>query len=302
MVCEQLGEYLEGSKIGPLVFVLEEIQHFASPTDQSLLYTLFEASVANLPVLVLGTTLRYDIISMFEKRVKSRFSQLCIQVPPPTDFAQWLGLLQEALLNPAAGVNSVYNKSVIAALQDKELLVKLESQFLQDRSLHPVLIRLNAVIPASVDRFRLYPDTVISALSDGLGDEVQDRLSGFSLPMLVVLVCVYRLRMKSTASARCMNTHLTFEAVWREYGELLVLIGNMAGQMALTLNRELLLLAWTGLSEMGILRRLSNSTGDTWCDPTIDRMTLEMPLGDLAGRLKDNPSCPEYLVKLAALD
>jgi hypothetical protein len=295
---------LEGSKVGPLVFVLEEIQHFASPTEQSLLYTLFEASVSGLPVLVLGTTLRYDIISMFEKRVKSRFSQLCIQVPPPADFGQWLGLLQEALLNPAAGVHSVYNRSVMAALQDKELLGRLEGHFLQDRSLHPVLLRLSCIVPASLDRFRLDPAVVSAALSGGVDDEVRVRLAGFSLPMLVVLVCVYRLRMKSAASARCMTTHLTFEGVWREYGELLVLRGSMAGQMALTLNRELLLLAWTGLTEAGILRRLSSNgpAADTWCDPTIDRVTLGVPLGDLVGRLKDTPGCPEYLVRLASFD
>ncbi|KAK4884660.1 hypothetical protein RN001_000931 [Aquatica leii] len=58
-----------------VIFILEEFDLFCSHHNQTLLYNLFDVSQsAQTPICVFGVTCRLDIIELFEKRVKSRFS------------------------------------------------------------------------------------------------------------------------------------------------------------------------------------------------------------------------------------
>jgi len=69
----------------PLVFVLDDFEKFACHPQQSLLYSLFE--LCNLErILIVGLTMRTDVVELLEKRVKSRFSQTIIYVQPAPSF------------------------------------------------------------------------------------------------------------------------------------------------------------------------------------------------------------------------
>ncbi|KAF5278043.1 hypothetical protein FQR65_LT15815 [Abscondita terminalis] len=66
-----------------VIFILDEFDLFCSHHNQTLLYNLFDVSQsAQTPICVFGVTCRLDIIELFEKRVKSRFSHRQILLFP----------------------------------------------------------------------------------------------------------------------------------------------------------------------------------------------------------------------------
>lgn len=63
------------TKSKSVIFILEEFDLFCGHLNQTLIYNLFDvAQSAQAPICVIGTTRRYDVIELLEKRVKSRFS------------------------------------------------------------------------------------------------------------------------------------------------------------------------------------------------------------------------------------
>lgn len=85
---EVLDGLARGDKVA--VFVLDEFDLFAG-SKQTLLYNLLDALlVSGVRAVVLGTSVRHDVVEMLEKRVKSRFSHRKLDVQPPAS-AQGLG-------------------------------------------------------------------------------------------------------------------------------------------------------------------------------------------------------------------
>lgn len=278
-----------------MIFVLEDIHDFGGLGDQSLLYTVFEASISKLPILVLGTTSRYDIVSTFEKRVKSRFSQHCILIKPPESFDQWMKLLEKALSIEDISYTA-YNKSVHDTLKQKTIQKLLKDQFAVSSAIHPILLRLADVIPADPKSFKLTSRNLLAALDED--GEIEENLAYFSLPMLIIIVCIHRIRLKTMENPKGGNSILSFESVWKEYGEVKVVAGqSVAGQMSLSFSRELLLMAWTSLMNAGFLKPICMESGP---DPSLSRVNLQIPLGDIVGKLTAS-DCPSYLVQLASL-
>ncbi|CCD26933.1 origin recognition complex subunit 4 NDAI_0J00410 [Naumovozyma dairenensis CBS 421] len=65
-----------------VVFIFDEIDTFAGPVRQTLLYNLFDmVEHARVPVCIFGSTTKLNILEYLEKRVKSRFSQRIIYMP-----------------------------------------------------------------------------------------------------------------------------------------------------------------------------------------------------------------------------
>lgn len=62
-----------------IIFVIDEIEKYTDTPRQMLLYNLFELTQnPKVPICVLGVTTKVNIRDMFEKRVRSRFSQRII--------------------------------------------------------------------------------------------------------------------------------------------------------------------------------------------------------------------------------
>lgn len=126
---EQIGSFDEAEEIiinrfqsqkHQIIFLLlEEFDLFATLQrgKQSFLYFLFDMlHHPKIKLGIFGITNRLDCISLLEKRVISRFSQIQIRFYPPDDFVQFLLFIQHRLL--------IQKKSIIKYKLDKEKVKK----------------------------------------------------------------------------------------------------------------------------------------------------------------------------------
>ena len=81
------------------------MERFAAHPQQNLLYCLFELALS-LPVYVIGTSCRIDVLELLEKRVKSRFSQNIVYLPLPENFDEFIARIRANLLINPNDLNS----------------------------------------------------------------------------------------------------------------------------------------------------------------------------------------------------
>lgn len=81
-----------------VIFIFDEIDTFAGPVRQTLLYNLFDmVEHARVPVCIFGCTTKLNILEYLEKRVKSRFSQRIIYMPQIESLRQYSETIGELL-------------------------------------------------------------------------------------------------------------------------------------------------------------------------------------------------------------
>ncbi|EDO15677.1 hypothetical protein Kpol_1008p15 [Vanderwaltozyma polyspora DSM 70294] len=81
-----------------VVFIFDEIDTFAGPVRQTLLYNLFDmVEHSRVPVCIFGCTTKLNILEYFEKRVKSRFSQRILYMPQIESLQQFTDTTEELL-------------------------------------------------------------------------------------------------------------------------------------------------------------------------------------------------------------
>ncbi|SCV06218.1 LANO_0H24696g1_1 [Lachancea nothofagi CBS 11611] len=81
-----------------VVFIFDEIDTFAGPLRQTLLYNLFDmVEHARVPVCILGCTTKMNVVEHLEKRVNSRFSQRVIYMPVVKTLKSFLRAVEEQL-------------------------------------------------------------------------------------------------------------------------------------------------------------------------------------------------------------
>ncbi|AMD20384.1 HDL360Cp [Eremothecium sinecaudum] len=105
-----------------VIFIFDEIDKFAGPVRQTLLYNLFDmVEHARVPVCILGCTTKLNVLEFLEKRVKSRFSQRLIYLPQIAAFDEFQqetkSLLSANLDTPNA---SLWNTKVEAQIKDQD--------------------------------------------------------------------------------------------------------------------------------------------------------------------------------------
>ncbi|PHH60010.1 hypothetical protein CDD81_2214 [Ophiocordyceps australis] len=82
-----------------IVFMIDEMDLFASHARQTLLYNLFDiAQSRKAPIAVLGCTTRLDVVERLEKRVKSRFSHRCIYLSLPRSLPAYWKVCRQGLV------------------------------------------------------------------------------------------------------------------------------------------------------------------------------------------------------------
>lgn len=91
-----------------VIFILEHFDRFCAHHNQTLLYNLFDiAQSAQAPICVLGLTCRFDVLELFEKRVKSRFSHRQIFLFPGDEkFADRIVVMKDLLMLPTNSVST----------------------------------------------------------------------------------------------------------------------------------------------------------------------------------------------------
>lgn len=111
-----------------VIFIFDEIDTFAGPVRQTLLYNLFDmVEHARVPVCILGCTTKLNILEFLEKRVRSRFSQRIIVVPQAKSLKEFTCAFKTLLkveMDNAAAFN--WNKKIDALLDnDRSVLSTL---------------------------------------------------------------------------------------------------------------------------------------------------------------------------------
>ena len=86
----------------PVVFILHDFELFAQRPKQVLLYSLFDLlQTEDAQMAVVGLTTRVDAADLLEKRVRSRFSQRLLLVPPLVTTDDCAALIRHTLALPA---------------------------------------------------------------------------------------------------------------------------------------------------------------------------------------------------------
>ncbi|SCV02125.1 LAMI_0G16116g1_1 [Lachancea mirantina] len=123
-----------------IIFIFDEIDAFAGPMRQTLLYNLFDmVEQAQVPVCILGCTTKLTVVENLEKRVKSRFSQRIIFVPQITTLPEFIDNFRDEILlqEKHSATAATWNQAVQALLstETSRLCSMLRSNFETFRSL-----------------------------------------------------------------------------------------------------------------------------------------------------------------------
>ncbi|CAJ2514161.1 Uu.00g022800.m01.CDS01 [Anthostomella pinea] len=88
----------EGVTSKAVIFVIDEIDLFATHARQTLLYNLFDiAQAKKAPIAVLGLTTRIEVVESLEKRVKSRFSHRYVYMSLPKTLPAYWDVCKQGL-------------------------------------------------------------------------------------------------------------------------------------------------------------------------------------------------------------
>lgn len=137
-----------------VIFVLDEFDLFCFHHNQTLLYNLYDVSQsAQTPICVFGVTCRLDVIELFEKRVKSRFSHRQIFLFPGncedvTYLDQRLNVIKKLLILEDKDCKCAFlkewNKAVASIINNKkfkQLMQNLLDIDASDQTIKNVLVR-----------------------------------------------------------------------------------------------------------------------------------------------------------------
>ncbi|CCH63024.1 hypothetical protein TBLA_0J00240 [Henningerozyma blattae CBS 6284] len=109
-----------------VIFIFDEIDTFAGPVRQTLLYNLFDmVEHARIPVCIFGCTTKLNFLDYLEKRVKSRFSQRIINIPQIKTLKEFSETIKESLIVPDSESNAKdrqyttqWNETITNIIQD----------------------------------------------------------------------------------------------------------------------------------------------------------------------------------------
>lgn len=213
-----------------IIFVIDEIEKYTDTPKQMLLYNLFELTQnPKVPICVVGVTAKVNIRDLFEKRVRSRFSQRIITTQLPAN-------LEEFWLNASATLkidnnrldkfrNGIYPKKwndIIDELYTKPsglrnamyqcfFTTKSIGQFKRTCMLPISKIGADMPFPKGED-FEIYPRSIVN------GTEAK------------IMACSRHELMMVVAAARYVNrseiSHVNFNLAYNEY-ELMIKAYNV---------------------------------------------------------------------------
>lgn len=150
-----LGAFKDATKhkLSPIIMVLEEFDLFTQHKNQTLLYNLFDITQASkAPLTVVGVTRRLDVMELFEKRVKSRFShrQLYINNTCKFDhyhhfFIKYLtvdqhteNLTKKSIQNWNKHVEELCSDDTVVSLLKTQFNISKEPEFLKHLLILPI--------------------------------------------------------------------------------------------------------------------------------------------------------------------
>lgn len=202
-----------------VLFLFDEIDAFAGPVRQTLLYNLFDmVEHARVPVCIFGCTTKLNILEFLEKRVRSRFSQRIVYMPQIGSREQLLQNIKY-LLQIHSGTDLKYkeqwNEAVEAALENESTglyeLVKVN-----DENYRSIPMLRNSLLPMIGTSSNL--DQLMHNLNSGeaslrytqslLKNNLRDRTLSLSDLELAILISACRVAVKTKDES--VNFNLTY--------------------------------------------------------------------------------------------
>lgn len=202
-----------------VIFIFDEIDTFAGPVRQSLLYNLFDmVEHARVPVCIVGCTTKLNILEFLEKRVKSRFSQRIIYMPQVENleqFVQVAGELLELDRPSAYKYGQRWNQKIQAALSsdNSELYRMVKLNYETFRSIPHFRNSIIPLIHGAEDFESLCHlidtcEPIKEYMDNQLGSSFTALIGSLSDLELAILICAARTALKTKDET--MNFNLTY--------------------------------------------------------------------------------------------
>jgi origin recognition complex subunit 4 len=205
----ELSETQDDRAANAVVFILDEIDLFASHPRQTLLYNLFDVAQARkAPVAVIGVTTKVDVVESLEKRVKSRFSHRYVHLAQPRHLNDFWSICKASLQLTHAELTfdeqimlqiggfallESWNASVEALGQDEAFKAHLQDIYTRTKSVSEFQISaMSAVYNARSNRLEL-PASAFTRSSLAAADSKLSLLSHLTELDLSLLIAAARL-------------------------------------------------------------------------------------------------------------
>ncbi|EJS41230.1 orc4p [Saccharomyces arboricola H-6] len=238
------GDDADGSRTTKItvVFIFDEIDTFAGPVRQTLLYNLFDmVEHARVPVCIFGCTTKLNILEYLEKRVKSRFSQRVIHMPQIQSLEDMIDGVRDLLVIHSEVSSRVveWNNTLEKELSNprSNLNKHIRMNFETFRAL-PVL--KNSIIPL-VAKSKNF-DSLCSAIKscsfldlynkNQLSNSLTGRLQSLSDLELAILVSAARVAL------RAKDGSFNFNLAYAEYEKMIKAINSRIPTVAPSVNLE----------------------------------------------------------------
>lgn len=207
-----------------IIFVLEDLEKFAAHPQQNLLYSLFELALS-LPVFVIGTSCRIDVLELLEKRVKSRFSQNLVYLPLPESIESFMERIKKNLIiknSNSIDIQSdsidVYNNSIhefISTNSSFSSLCQFHFDFTKD--VRPIFRQLSLSFSSINQSSPFYWNTFSDLFDKTIGPNrpeltLNPLLTETTIVELMITVAMCRL------AAKYPSTPVTFDIMAEELG------------------------------------------------------------------------------------
>ncbi|CAI4795790.1 CEQ_1a_G0056460.mRNA.1.CDS.1 [Saccharomyces cerevisiae] len=223
-----------------VVFIFDEIDTFAGPVRQTLLYNLFDmVEHSRVPVCIFGCTTKLNILEYLEKRVKSRFSQRVIYMPQIQNLDDMVDAVRN-LLTVRSEISpwvSQWNETLEKELSDprSNLNRHIRMNFETFRSL-PTL--KNSIIPlvATSKNFGSLCTAIKSCSfldiynKNQLSNNLTGRLQSLSDLELAILISAARVAL------RAKDGSFNFNLAYAEYEKMIKAINSRIPTVAPTTN------------------------------------------------------------------
>jgi len=183
-----------------VVFILDNLELFAEQPNQGLLYNLFDLAANNssIPVCIIGVTCRVDVLEMFEKRVKSRFSHRKINlVGAFKDFDDYNTYAFNLLVH---WEDESWNNSIEKLYKSNQITVILRSIYDNNKSMGQLVTYLYTVMLVADDELKKSDFQTAYDQMFSISSKVKMALD-LSTNELLVLIAIFKQIQNNTQQA-----------------------------------------------------------------------------------------------------
>ena len=256
---------------------MEDLEKFAAHPQQNLLYCLFELALA-LPVFVIGTSCRIDVLELFEKRVKSRFSQNIVYLPLSDSLEDFIERIKVNLI-VFSNENIIYNAKIeefIKNNQNFNNLCNFNYDFTKD--VRPVF-RVLTLAFASINQSESFDWITFPQVFDGVNGPSRQEITLNTSVLETTLVELMMIVSMCRLAAKYPSNPVTFEAMTEELSTCKL---RAPGLEHFVWTKSTLQVAFDRLINCRLLiqtnNTVSSSSNTTWIDRSYLTVRLGLPL------------------------